>query len=142
MKSVAVVSPAGLQEKINRIDELLKVHGVQLGDEREAILKARDLAAGFLSDRQYHCKLVRTSNFDQPRDHEVKIVVDGVELAHFKDSGDVSEKNWSKDFVVNWRAGKPIKIVLIDTDWWVASGADEMAAFENSSQLAISILAK
>jgi hypothetical protein len=142
VKSVAVVSPAGLQEKINRIDELLKVHGEQLGDEREAILKARDLAAGFLSDRQYHCKLVRTSNFDQPRDHEVKIVVDGVELAHFKDSGDVAEKNWGKDFVVNWRAGKPVKVILINTDGIDVFYRNDMAAFESSSQLAIAVLAK
>jgi hypothetical protein len=138
VKAVPVTSTEALRKKIAAITDFLKDYGQLIdADEKLVIAAARDIASQLVTPRQYHCKLLRTSGIDGPRDHGVKILVNREQIANFDDSGDVTEKNWSREFTVDWLSGKPIQIVLVNYDGF----NHDMAYFENDSPVAIVLLA-
>lgn len=139
VKAVPVASPESLRQKKDAITKFLADYGQNLDtDERAAINAAGDLAIQFVTPRQYHCKLVRTSGLDGPRDHGVDIVIGGEKIATFGDSGDVTEKNWNRSFTVDWKSGQSIQAKLVNYDGFT----HDLAYFEDNSPIAISILAK
>lgn len=143
VRNIPVTSATALRNKKEAIEKFLEDYGNKLDDEeRSAISAASNIATALITPRQYHCKLVRTKGLDQASHHGVQISVDGTKIAKFDDSGDVREKNWNRDFVVTWKAGRPISIRLFTNggaDWLYYQ---DMAYFENNAPIAITLLAK
>lgn len=138
VKAIPVTSPEALKKKGEAITGFLKDFGQLIdADEKAAITTARDIATELVSQRQYHCKLIRTSGLDTPRDHGVEIYIDMERIANYDDSGDVSEKNWNRDFTISWRSGQNVKVVLKNYD----ARDQDMAYFENTTPVAIVLLA-
>ena len=139
VRNIPVTSATALRNKKEAIAKFLEDYGHRLDDdERLAITATRNIAADLLTPRQHHCKLVRTKGLDQPRDHGVLIRVDGEQIANFDDSGDVREKSWNRDLAVNWQAGIPVNMTLVDFD----GGDQDMAYFHGTNPIAICLLAK
>ena len=136
VKAIPVTTAAALSQKKDAITVFLRDHGMELNDDDKAsITSARDIASELLAPRQYHCKLIRTSGLDTPRDHGVKIYIADELIADFNDSGDVREKSWNRDFTVSWNAGQSIRIVLSNYD----TIDQDMAYFEDRTPVAITI---
>lgn len=140
VRNIPVTSAIALGNKKDAIEKFLEDYGDELDEEeRASITSARDIASDLMTSRQYHCKLVRTSGLDWERDHGVKILVDGKQIANFDDSGDVREKNWNRDFTVTWKVGNRIHINLRNVGWWWDK---DMAYFDGINPIAICLLAK
>lgn len=138
VKAVPVTSTEALRQKIVAIREFARDYEQLIeNDEKAGMTAACDMAADLLTLRQYHCKLLRTSGMDGPRDHGVKVFIDQEQILWWNDSGDVTEKNWNRDFTIDWRAGKPVQVKLMNCEGWDT----EMAYFENSTPIAITLLA-
>ncbi len=138
VKAIPVASTDGLKQKAKAITAFLGDYQQFLTpDEKAAITSARDIANDFLVSQPYHCKLIRTSGMDTPRDHGVEIYVNGDRIANYDDSGDVVEKNWNQDFVITWHSGQSIGITLVNYD----ARDQDMAYFDNSTPVAIVLLA-
>lgn len=138
VKAVPVTSTEALKQKIAAITEFLRDYDQDLPEEQKAaITGARDIAAELITSRQYHCKLIRTSGMDTPRDHGVEIFIDRDRIANYDESGDVSEKNWNQEFTLTWQPGQQIQAKLVNYD----TRDQDMAYFENNTPLAIVLLA-
>ncbi len=138
VKAVPVSSTEALSKKIDAITNFLNDFGKLISTkEKAAITEARDIATDLILQRQYHCRLIRTSGLDGPRDHGVQIYIDRERIANYNDSGDVSEKNWNRDFTIGWHSGQNIKVTLVDYE-----GSDQdMAYFLNNTPISIVLLA-
>ena len=138
VKSIPVTSTEALKKKSEAIANFLNDYGQLIDpEEKAAMTAARDIATQLVSQRQYHCKLIRTSGLDTPRDHGVEIYIDQERIANYDDSGDVSEKNWNRDFTIGWKSGQNIKVVLVNYD----TRTQDMAYFDNTTPVAIVLLA-
>ena len=138
VKAIPVTSTEALRKKSDAITRFLRDYGQLIGTEEMAVMTAaRDIAIELVSQRQYHCKLIRTSGLDTPRDHGVEIYIDRERIANHDDSGDVSEKNWNREFTIGWCSGQNIKVTLVNYD----IRDQDMAYFENTTPVAIILLA-
>jgi hypothetical protein len=138
IKRISTTTAKGLKQRADAITRLLQQHDDWIDEyEKVRISRARDWAFKLLEPRQYHCTLVRTSEMDTPRDHGVEVFVDQDRLVNYTDSGDVTEKNWDRDFTIRWKAGQNISVKLVNYD----GRNQDMAYFTNNSPVAIVLLA-
>lgn len=138
IKAIAVNTAATLRQKKDAITTFLGKFDLRLdANEKAEITAARNIATEMLTERQYHCKLIRTAGLDTPRDHGVEIFLGGKRIANYDDSGDVREKNWNREFTVNWKSGIPIKVKLVNYDGINFLYNQDMAYFNDTTPVAI-----
>jgi hypothetical protein len=138
VKAIPVTSTESLKKKSDAITRFLKDYGEFIHrEEKAAITSARDVAIDLIQQRQYNCKLIRTSGLDEARKHGVKISVDQTLIANYDDSGKVTEKNWNRNFTINWKSGQKIEVAMV----YYGLRTQNMAYFEDSSPIAIALLA-
>ena len=140
VKAVPVTSTELLRQKSVAITKFLDENGsgpYLKAEERVAMTLARDIATMLLASRQYHCKLIRTSGMDGKRKHGVEIHLDKDQIANYNDGEDATERNWNREFAIDWRSGQAIQVKLVNYKRWTQI----MAYFENNTPIAIVQLA-